>query len=201
MKWNKIQHEIKICKSCAKKLPRSKVVCPPRIFYPKPPKPTQVLFVGVAPPRPGKDFYSDENDKLRHGLFGVLAKVGIRCKKIEDFLDSGLFLLHTAKCPIRGTWEPNKKVSLFCSSKHLNREIETLSPKTVCFLSKSIGYPVMQDLISRWEISYTAKFGAVTKVKIANHWIHFIATAWPGRGWEKETKKHLSKLFRVAGIS
>jgi uracil-DNA glycosylase len=201
MKWNKIQQKIKNCTLCAKELPRSKVVCPPRIFYPKPPKPTQVLFVGVAPPRPGEDFYSDKKDKLRYGLFGVLAKMGIQCKTIDDFLENGLFLLHTAKCPIRNTWKPNKKVSLYCSNKHLIREIESLSPKTVCFLSKGIGFHVMQKMLSKWELSETVKFGIVSKVKIANHWVHFVATKWPGRGWEKETKKHLSKLFLSAGIN
>ncbi len=200
MKWNKIQQEIKDCTRCAKELPHLNVVYPPGNLYPKPPNPVQVIFVGVAPPRPGGHFYSDNKDKLRQGLFAVLAKLGIQCKTIDDFLDNGLFLLHTAKCPIHDTWKPNKKVSLYCSSKHLTKEIEALSPKAVCFLSKSVGYPVMQKMLSTWEISKTVKFKTVTKVKIANHWIHFIATAWPGRGWEKETKNHVSKLFRSVGI-
>ncbi len=200
MKWDKLKQEIESCKRCKKEFPHLNVECPPGKLYPKPPSLMQVLFVGVAPPRRGNHFYSNDKDNLRQGLFKVLAKLGKQCKTIDDFLDNGLFLLHTAKCPIHGTWKPNKKVSLYCSSKHLTREIESLSPKTVCFLSKSVGYPVMQNMLSTLGISETLKFGTVTKVKIANHWIHFVTTAWPGRGWEEETKKHLYKLFRAAGI-
>jgi len=60
-------------------VPQERVQCPPGTFFPeplRPPRPLKILFVGVAPPRKGRHFYSDPDDGLRRGLFRVLGELG-----------------------------------------------------------------------------------------------------------------------------
>ena len=69
-----IHSQIANCTDCkqAFKAEAFTVSCPPGEIYPTPPAEVKLLFVGVAPPSPGKHFYSDPNDGLKHGLFSIL---------------------------------------------------------------------------------------------------------------------------------
>jgi hypothetical protein len=141
------------CTRCRTEISRVEVECPPGLLYPpgcEPPDAVRVLFVGVAPPKTGRHFYTDPADNLRRGLFDILRELDRPCRDVPDFLARGFFLVHTAKCAIRGTTKPNLRVSRCCGATHLRREIECLMPDGICFLSKNIAFPVSTDLLPRW---------------------------------------------------
>jgi uracil-DNA glycosylase len=200
--WNTLQTEIARCELCRKRF--QEVDCPPGRIPPEdipPPDRIEVLFIGVAPPHKGCHFYTDPADKLRRGLFKALKELARPCEGVDAldftaFLNNHFYLLHTAKCPIRGTSSPSLDVSQFCSSHHLKREIEALQPEAVCWLSKTVCYPVCQSLSREWGRGRMFPFGKVTSVPLKGRNTLFLAAKWPGRGGEKETKAHLSELFK-----
>lgn len=195
--WNELQTEIGQCELCRTHFPRIAVNCPPGSILPDDaplPGKVNVLFVGVAPSEKGRHFYTDPNDKLKRGLFSILKELGYLCSGADAFLKHDFLLLHTEKCAIQGTTSPSLPVSQFCASHHLKREIEHLLPAAVCWLSSNIGYPVCYSLVREWGKT-AMPFGEVTSVSIKGHNVYFMATKWPGRGWEQETKTHLKKLF------
>jgi len=154
------------------------------------------LFVGVAPPETGRHFYTDPNDNLRRGLFDVLQQLGRPCRDVLDFITRGFFLVHTAKCAIRNTTKPNLRVSKFCSSIHLRKEIECLAPDGLCFLSKNVGFPVSASLQSHWGSVSPVHFGEVTTIVVESKAIQMISTTWPGRKVHKPlAKTHIRSLF------
>jgi hypothetical protein len=201
--WNILQNQIASCFLCKAEFPKMGVDYPPGRLYPIPPLPVTVLFVGVAPPKKGRYFFNlDHADNLREGLLAVLRGLRWPCNNLNDFLYYGFFLVHTAKCAIKGTTKPSLRVSRFCSSRHLKREIELLLPDGVCWLSKNVGYPVAQWLCQHWSIPEGhLPFGQVTPVIVRNKQVQFLATAWPGRGHEACTEAHLRELFRVLNLS
>jgi len=193
-----LQDEIASCTLCSGEFPRIGVDCPPGRLYldhVQPPNPLTVLFVGVAPPQRERHFYTNSDDNLRQGLFSVLNRLGRSCNNLEDFIRHGFFLIHTAKCAIRGTTRPDLRVSLFCSSHYGKREIEQLSPDGVCFLSKNVGHKVCQALTQEWGVEREVPFGEVMHATINGKRTQFLATKWPGRGWASETETHLGNLF------
>jgi hypothetical protein len=201
--WPQIQLDVAECTCCGATLPNVSVECPPGLLYPQgitPPDSVRVLFVGVAPPRSGLHFYTDASDNLRRGLFDVLGQLGRPCGTVGDFIARGFFLVHTAKCAIRGTTKPNLGVSKLCASTHLRREIECLVPDGMCFLSKNIGFPVCSDLLPLWGAPTRVEFGQVTTVIVKGKPAQAVATAWPGRGHEALTKVHVQSLFCSLGV-
>jgi hypothetical protein len=66
-------------------------------------------------------------------MFDVLEKLDTPCKDIEEFVTRQFFLIHTAKCAIKGTSDPDLRVSGYCSSLYLLAEIEALRPRGVCW--------------------------------------------------------------------
>jgi len=195
--WQILQDEISVCEVCRQQFPTIRVDCPPGLILPPdltPPNPVKILFVGVAPPEKGRHFYTASQDNLRDGLFKTLTELGRPCRSMTDFLAHNFLLLHTAKCAIKGTTSPNLSVAQFCAVQHLKREIELLRPEAVCWLSKSVGYPVCRTLSQKWGTP-KVPFGTVFSVSILGRDTRFIATNWPGRGWEKDTKEHLRRLL------
>jgi len=191
------------CARCGTALPDIGVESPPGLLYPQgiePPDPLRVLFVGVAPPENGRHFYTDPSDNLRRGLFDLLGQLGRPCQTVGGFIGRGFFLVHTAKCAIRGTTKPNLRVSRFCASTHLRREIECLAPDGLCFLSKNIAFPVCTDLLPGWGVSGRIEFGELITVVVNDNPVQTIATAWPGRGHEALTKVHVQSLFCGLGL-
>lgn len=201
--WNYLQNRIADCILCKAKFQKIGVDCPPGHLYPSPPQPVKILFVGVAPPKKGKYFFNSKHaDNLRRGLFAVLKKLEWQCNDLKDFLHHSFFLVHTAKCARKGTIKPSLRVSRFCSSLYLKREIELLQPDAVCFLSKKIGYPVAQELSQQWSVQGGhLPFGQVIPVIVEGKQIQFLATTWPGHGHEVCTEAHLRELFRVLNLS
>jgi len=202
LEWNALQMEIAQCVLCTKRFPE--VDCPPGRIPPAnlpPPDWIKVLFIGVAPPHKGCHFYTDPKDRLRKGLFKILKELGHPCDGVDaldftPFLDSHFYLIHAAKCAIRGTSKPSVDVSRFCSSHHLKREIEVLQPNAVCWLSKNVCYPVCQSLNREWGTGRGVPFGEATSVTMGGRNIYFLATKWPGRGGEEDTRMHLDELLK-----
>lgn len=117
--WAQLQADVAGCTRCHAELPDVHVECPPGVLYPQgiqPPVPVRVLFVGAAPPENGRHFYTDPSDNLRRGLFDVLELLGRPCHTVNTFIERGFFLVHTAKCAIRGTTKPDLGVSKLCAS-------------------------------------------------------------------------------------
>jgi len=130
-----------------------------------------------------------------------MTELGKPCSDISSFIADGFFLVHTAKCAIRGTTSPDLKVSQFCASLHLRREIECLEPNGLCFLSKNVGLPVCQALLAQWGSPRGVEFGELTSVVVGQKLVQLIVTAWPGRGHERLTKVHLQSLFSRLGMT
>ena len=108
-------------------------------------------------------------------FFRVLTDLGWPTNSVDDFLRHGFFLTHTAKCAIKGTWKPSKPVSLFCASRYLKREIEALSPRAICWLSKGVGLPVAQSLADDWD-GQRILFGKTTILKVKETPIPIVVT-------------------------
>lgn len=196
--WDQIQDEMSSCCLCEKRFPHIKVNCPPGKIYPRyeeVPKRIKVLFIGVAPPQKGRHFYSDSHDKLRSGLFEVLASLGYPCHNIADFYRHEFFLIHCAKCAIDGTTKPSLQISLFCAFEHLKREVEALMPDAICWLSKNVGWKVCKKLLPHWAVLQRIGFGEVGKGRLKSKSVLMLSTMWPGRGWEQQTKEHINKLL------
>jgi len=202
--WPDLQGSVARCSRCRTELSDVSVECPPGPLYPpgiEPPDSVRVLFVGVAPPETGRHFYTDPADSLRRGLFDVLWQLGRPCRDVPDFIERGFFLIHTAKCAIRGTTKPNLRVSKLCASTHLCKEIECLAPDGLCFLSKNVGFPVSADLLPRWGAAHPVPFGEVVTVVVGSKTVHAISTTWPGREVHKPlAKAHLHSLFCGLGL-
>jgi hypothetical protein len=201
--WTGVQAGVAGCTRCVSELPDVDVHCPPGLLYPPgivPPGPMRVLFVSVAPPENGRHFYTPQSDNLRRGLFTVLQDLGRPCRDVNDFIARGFFLVHTAKCAIRDTTAPDRRVSRFCASLHLRKEIECLLPDGLCFLSKKIGFPVCRDLVDEWGPTVNVAFGRPTTVVICDKPVEVVATEWPGRGHEVITRQHVQSLFCRLGL-
>ena len=202
--WRDLQGAVHVCSRCDTQLPDAGVECPPGLLYPQgiePPDRVRVLFVGVAPPETGRHFYTDPKDKLRRGLFDVLQQLGRTCHDVPAFIERGFFLVHTAKCAIRGTTDPSLPVSKFCASTHLCKEIECLEPDALCFLSKNVGFPVSAGLLPRWGAVRPVPFGKVTTIEVGNKTVRAISTTWPGREVHKPVcKTHVHSLFCDLGL-
>ena len=203
--WHNLQEQVAGCSRCRIELPRIAVECPPGVLYPPgiaPSPSVRVLFVGVAPPETGRHFYTDPSDNLLRGLLDILQELDRPCRDLRDFIARGFFLVHMAKCAIRGTPYPNLRVSKLCASTHLCREIECLAPDGICFLSKKIGLPVAAGLLPRWGAAGHLPFGEVISVNIAGKTARAIATTWPGREVHKPVAKaHVEALFSRLGVS
>lgn len=201
--WTDVQIGVAGCIRCESELPDVDVDCPPGLLYPAgivPPSPIRVLFVGVAPPENGRHFYTHPSDNLRRGLLAVLQDLGRPCGDVHGFITRGFFLVHTAKCAIRDTTAPDLRVSKFCASLHLRKEIECLLPDGLCFLSKNIGFPVCHDLAVEWDPSVQVAFGEPTTLVIRDKPVEVVATAWPGRRHEAITRLHVQSLFCRLGL-
>jgi hypothetical protein len=186
--------------ACRSALPGVAVECPPGILYPPgvtPPSPLRILFIGVAPPKQARHFYTDPKDKLRLGLFRSLPNSVAPLTSIPDFLARGFFLVHTAKCPIRGTTKPNLDVSRYCSRRFLAREIASLRPAAICGLSANIAYPVLRDLSVDWKMDLPLSLGIISRGVVADRPCAILATKYPTRQWLDETRTHLGELLRV----
>ena len=193
-RWAELQNCVSLCRQCETDLPDVDVDCPPRLLYidgVEPPPAIKVLFVGVAPPRTGHGFHTDPADNLWLGLSTVLRELRRPCTSLAAFYERGFFLIHTAKCAIRGTTSPDLEVSQFCSSIHLSKEIDCLAPDAVCWLSKNVCFPVCQAEVARRGFSGQLSFGVPVAVSIGEKTVPFLATAWPGRGWQELTRVHL----------
>jgi hypothetical protein len=195
--WASLSNEILSCEICHSSIPEVRVLCPPKPIYPEPPNQVNTLFVGVAPPRPGDHFYSNETDRLKIGLFAVLSSIGYKFHTIRDFIDAGYFLSHTAKCPQQGTWRANIKISMQCAPRILRQEIEILKPRSICILSKAVGVKVANYLFGNDLVSAKCfEFGQIQAVHAGNAVVPVLVTAQPVRGWgEKYTKPHLAALL------
>lgn len=201
--WNALETDIAQCERCRKLFPE--VNCPPGRIPPDdipPPDQIKILFIGVAPPKKGSHFYTDPKDRLRRGLFKILKELGRPCDGVhaldfQPFLKHHFYLLHTAKCAIRGTTSPSLPVSRFCSSHHLKREIETLHPDAVCWLSSGVCHPVCKSLSREWGMWKNVPFGKVTVVSVKGRSVPFLCTDYPTRGGQKVAKAHLSELLNI----
>lgn len=202
-RWNELQEMVSSCRRCETDLPDIGVDCPPRHLYPdgiNPPNAINILFVGVAPPKTGHSFHTDPSDNLWLGLSSVLRDIRRPCATLPAFYDRGFFLLHTAKCSIRGTTSPDLEVSQLCSSVHLSKEIDYLAPEAVCWLSKNVCFPVAQAEAARRGFSSHLRFGLPVALPVGNKSVPFLTTAWPGRGWQEITRRHLESLFALLRI-
>lgn len=202
-RWAELQKIVASCRRCEVDLPDIGVDCPPRLVYPdglEPPNPLKVLFVGVAPPKTGYSFHTDPSDNLWLGLSSVLQELRRPCASLAAFYDRGFFLVHTAKCAIRGTTSPHPGVSRLCSSIHLSKEIDCLAPEAVCWLSKNVCFPVSRAEAARRGFPGRLNFGVPLALPVGDKTVPFLATAWPGRGWQEVTRPHLESLFALLRI-
>ncbi len=194
--WGKIQGSISLCRKCTDKFEKIPVNCPPGNLYPSPPLNIEIVFVGVAPPRKGDQFYTAPKDGLRRGLFNVLTENGIPCHTINDFHKHRFFFSHTAKCAIRDTPYPNINVSRFCSSNHLRTEMEYLLPKGLCFLGKTVGYRVCKDIAKANGFVGELRFGEICTIILSGREVFTLSTGWPGRTGLKHLRAHLPVLLK-----
>jgi hypothetical protein len=201
--WNDLQKAVSTCRRCETKLPDVGVDCPPGRLYPdgvSPPNRLKILFIGVAPPKTGFTFHTDSTDNLWLGLSGVLAKLRRRCTTLAEFYSRGFFLIHTAKCAIRGTTSPDLRVSQLCASTYLSKEIEWLAPEAVCWLSKNVCFPVARAEAKRRGFIGELPFGIPVPLPVAGRTMLCLATSWPGRGWQDTTTRHLESLFAALEV-
>jgi hypothetical protein len=169
---------------------------------PNPPEFVKVLFVGVAPSRlegdnRGTHFYSSPSDPLRRELFRLLAEQpfglllqGLNWRNaILQFHKSQCFFVHAAKVrPILKDAPPRQAIA-FCAKRHLLNEIQSISPKTLCVISKSQVGPVTAEIFG------TPLSEEPRNIRVGS-WTGLAALApQPVRGGAREAKVVLSKLW------
>lgn len=202
-RWDELQATVSSCRRCETDLPYIEVECPPGRLYLegiKPPNTVKVLFIGVAPPKMGNSFHTDSSDNLWLGLSTLLRELRRPCATLYEFYNRGFFLIHSAKCAIRGTTSPHLNVAQLCASIHLTKEIDCLAPEAVCWLSKNICFPVSQMEAKRRGLTHGLKFGVPTSISVDNKTVPFLPTTWPGRAWKEITKAHLKSFFSMLRI-
>jgi uracil-DNA glycosylase/predicted nuclease of predicted toxin-antitoxin system len=203
--WRAIQREIEQCRDCCSEWPED-VERPLRVGeIPDPPEHVDVLFVGVAPTRMagasrGEHFYSDSHDRLRRGLFQVLAGAPFNVPLSNLGLAEGnrafhqrhYFFVHAAKVrPIRRDAPPGDAIAR-CAARHFVKELETLNPTKVCFLGATNLRRVVSRLIGR------ALDGIPEEVRIGNWTGWAVLADQPRRNWLPETRRAFSALCRRA---
>ncbi len=135
---------------------------PPELYkYPEVNPPVKLLFLGWNPPKPFGGFWSNDEDKLRRELHGILKELGQICTSspdkafLDEFLEKGFYLIHTVKCwteakfpgfgrkkkpEFREVWDNRKDVGIplinSCVRTHLDKELEALAPRKVCALGE-----------------------------------------------------------------
>lgn len=190
------------CCDCRKQFPSAqfKVICPPGNLYPYLPRTdVEVLFVSVAPPRPGKHFYSSANDGLRNGLYAVLLGCGYKCSSVEQFHDYGFYLSHCAKCPIADTPYPEEIVCVFCSSQHLIAEITAIRPKAICFLSKTNGLSSCIKIAEMFGHIEPIEPRKIFEITVKDLSTEVLVTGWPGRRGLSSCRHDVKSLLTRKG--
>lgn len=204
-RWRALQREIAGCQECYTRW-RGEVVRPLSIGeIPDPPDRIDILFIGVAPtaarrPARGTHFYSNARDRLRAGLFRVLAEPPFGVRLAGSGLDEGNRQFHEARCffvhcakvrPIEKA-APPVEVLQFCARQHLKKEIPVLGPRAVCFLGMNNARPVAADLFGQ-------PLGE-RPLQIQPEWWRpgglVVVAHQPRRGWEPLTKTVIETLWR-----
>ena len=199
--WSALQESIARCSECVNRWP-DKIVRPLALGeVPGPPAVVQILFVGVAPTAvkgryKGGHFYSSPSDLLRVGLFRLLEEkfhVSLNAIRLDDANDSfhslGCFFVHCAKVrPIRDDSPPLEAIQ-FCAARHLRAEISVLNPRAICFLGKNNAGPVARQF-------FGIKVDTTPVSVHLDNWSGLAVVApQPRRGWEKDTKLIVERLW------
>jgi len=201
MTWSAIQSKIGACSDCSHLWPGE--VCRPLMpgEIPDPPSRVRLLFVGVAPtpeqgPDSGGHFYTSTSDKLRAGLFRLLAKppfdvqlTGLDLRRGNvAFFDASFFFVHAAKVRPVSASSPPKACVRFCAAKHLREEILALRPSAICFLGKGNATPAAKEL-------FGDGVGADPLEVALEDWRGLVAVAsQPVRGHEATTRTIVERL-------
>jgi hypothetical protein len=165
----------------------SRIQCPPNIEYPTPPRKIEVLFIGWNPPG-AKHFWNSQDDNLFADLTWVFGELGWSCKRDlwEVFRERDFYLVHAVKCWQRAKflWNIPGLVDT-CARNLLVKNIEDLSPKTICALGKL----PHKALSSIWpsEIPRELRYGKGWCETV--HGRKVIITAFPNWHWNKAEKK------------
>jgi uracil-DNA glycosylase len=203
MKWQEAQKEIAVCEECVHQW-KGRVTEPLATGeIPNPPPLVRILFVGVAPTnRTGKNkgahFYSSAADNLRRGLFRLLKHsfdVPLKDLNLEAgnaaFHRQGYFFVHAGKARPVGHDAPPEEALVFCSNRHLRKEVLFLNPRAVCFLGVNNLGTVARSLFQR----------NISETPVQAHsddWTGWVALApQPVRGGERRTALVLERLLTL----
>lgn len=203
MGWKDIQRDISTCQECIGQW-KDRVTEPLATGeIPDPPPRVKILFVGVAPTnRTGKNkgahFYSSTADNLRRGLFRLLKNsFDIPLKDLNlgagnaVFHQHGYFFVHAGKARPVGQDAPPEEALVFCSNRHLRKEILFLNPRAICFLGVTNLTTVTRSLFQR-NISETPIQAS------SDGWTGWVALApQPVRGGERGTTLVLKRLLTL----
>ena len=114
------------------------VSCPPRLIYPPPPSPVELLFIGWNPPGEAH-FWNDPGDPLRRNLTWVFEQLRWLSNRelVEVFRQRSFYLVHAVRCWTKAEfdWQIPKLVET-CAHAQLEKDLARLRPKTVCALGK-----------------------------------------------------------------
>lgn len=200
MNWRSLQSAIASCADCVTRWPGE--VCRPLSVgeIPTPPGKVEILLVGVAPtPEQGPDhgghFYSSTADKLRAGVFRLLAgepfNVPLMGLSLEEgnrrFFEAGYFFVHAAKVRPVVRLAPPRDCMRHCASRHLREEIALLEPTAICFMGKGNAGPAAATLFG--------DAGSEPREATVGNWRGLVAVApQPVRGHERTTREVLVRL-------
>lgn len=208
-RWIELQAGIERCTVCLHLRPSevSTPLCCGEI--PVPPAIIRVLFVGVAPTRPGGNsrgahFYSNGADLLRTGLFRALDRSPFRTRLVEAnsrsqqeadsvFHQAGFFFVHAGKIRPTRRDAPPTVVLETCAREHLLAEIQLLQPRVVCLLGGTRGHlpRVARALFGR-QIRDVPE-----RVSVESWDGHATVTTQPRRGGVQRARDTLVAIWRT----
>lgn len=165
----------------------SRIQCPPNLEYPSPPRDVEVLFIGWNPPG-AKHFWNSQNDNLYTDLAWVFEELGwMKTQNLwEAFNERNFYLVHAVKCWQRAkfVWNVPGLVDT-CARNLLTRNIDELTPRTICALGKL----PHKALCSIWpsEIPKKLSYGKGWCKTVKGRKV--IITTFPNWHWNKSEKK------------
>lgn len=164
------------------------ISCPPRLEYPPPPDPVEMLFIGWNPP--GKrHFWNSREDNLYRNVSWVFEQLAWLKKPDiwELFSERRFYLTHAVKCwnkPKFGLHVPG--LIELCARSVLDEEIRNLDPRTIC----ALGNVPHRALYSLWpdNIPVSLEYGEGWHGVVSGR--HIIVTCFPNVRWNRKKSKH-----------
>lgn len=205
LSWDEIQLKIENCIKCKRENQLQVLYNKKKLPVIKPRR-ARLLFVSEAPPS-GKNYFYWKNskDNLRKRIFYILNRLGYKIKSLQDFVNTGFYLVPTVKCASQKNGKnknPSNRVIKLCIN-HLKDEIEVIKPKTICLLGRTAlyGFSLLFPQIKFSKLKNCA--GQIKEINVKTTTVRVMITYWSTNRQRKfnEIIKHIKLIDSISRVS